>query len=145
MISSLEVPGGNLNLKINSKAQQKTRLIVIIITGPHCLKIRTQIPKLCSSAFPYLSIRFVFRPCLRLANFFPFTYRVPKSLRSRVVYRFKRQLCSSLYLGQTSGLLHKRISDHLGISALDGKKRVNPPPTTILPHHCEIRHPVSPQ
>ena len=56
-------------------------------TGQHSLQIRTQIRKLCSHAFPLISIRFVFR------------------------------------------LLHTRIIDHLGISALTGKERVNPSTT----------------
>ena len=80
-ISAMEVPGGNPNLRINSKAQQK-----------HCLQIRTQILKFCPSAFPYQSIRFVFPHCLRLAYFFPFRGRVPKSPRSHMVYQFKCQM-----------------------------------------------------
>ena len=62
----------------------------------------------------------------------------------KMVYQFKCQRGSSLYLGHASRLFRTRISDHLGISALTGKKRVNPPPTSILSHHCEIGHPVSP-
>ena len=102
-ISAMEVPGGNPNLKLNSKAQEKTRTIGIFkkfyyfwrfftYIGHHCLQIRTQIRKFCSSAFPYQSICFVFPHCLRLAYFFPFRDRVPKSLRSRMVYQFKCQM-----------------------------------------------------
>ena len=94
--------------------------------------------------FPHINLRFVFCPSLRLSHFFVFKDRIPRALRSRVVYRFKCQRCSSLYVGQTSRLLHTRISEHLGISALTGKKRVNPPPTSILSHHCDTGHPVSP-
>ena len=54
------------------------------------------------------------------------------------------QRCSSLYVDQTSRLLKTRISEHLGISALNGKKTVNPPPISILSHHCDTGHPVSP-
>ena len=113
-------------------------------TGQHSLQIRTQIIKLCSGTFPHIKLRFVFRPSLRLAHFFPFKGRVPKSLKSCVVYSFKCQRCSSLYIGQTCRLLHTRISDHLGISAITGKKRVNPAPTSILLHERDTGHPVSP-
>ena len=61
-----------------------------------------------------------------------------------MVYKFKWKRCSSLHLGQTSHLFHTWISGHLGISALTGKRRVNLPPTSILSHHCETRHQVSP-
>ena len=60
-------------------------------TGQHRLQTSTQIRKLCSSAFPQLSIRFVFRPCLRLTHFFSFGDRIPKSLRSRMANLFKCQ------------------------------------------------------
>ena len=127
-----------------SLAPKKIVYFCLPYTGQHSLQIRTQIRKLCSSAFPHINLRFVFRPSLRLSHFFVFKDRIPKALRSRVVYRFKCQRCSSLYVGQTSRLLHTRISEHLGISALTGKKRVNPPPTSILSHHCDTGHPVSP-
>ena len=86
----------------------------------------------------------IFRRFLRLAHFFPFRDKIPKSLKSREVHQFKCQRCSSSHLGQRSCLLYTRISDHLGIFALTRKKRVNPPPTSILSHHCETGHPVSP-
>ena len=63
-------------------------------------------------------------------------------LRLWGLYSFKCQRCSSLYGGQTSRL-HTRIKEHLGISALTGKKRVNPP-TSTLSRHCDTGHPVSP-
>ena len=112
-------------------------------TGQHSLEIRTRIQKLCSSAFPHVNIRFIFKPSLRLSNFFSFKDRIPKCMRSCVVYRFKCQQCNLLYVGQTSRLLHTRISDHLGVSALTGKKRVNPPLTSILSHHHDTGHSVS--
>ena len=62
-----------------------------------------------------------------------------------VVYSFKCQRCTSLYIGQTGRLLHDRISDHLGISAVTGKKRVSAAPTSVLSHERDTRHPVSPR
>ena len=107
-------------------------------------EIRTQIRKLCSTAFSHIKLRFLFCPSLQLNHILAFKDRIPKTLKSRFVYRLKCQRCSSLYIGQTSRLLHTRISKHLGISALTDKKRVNPPPTSILSHHCDTGHPVSP-
>ena len=55
-------------------------------TGSHSLQIRTQINRLCRAAFPHLDIRFVFRSTRRLANIFTFKDKIPKALRSGVVY-----------------------------------------------------------
>ena len=57
-------------------------------TGQHSLQLRTQLRKLLSSAYPHLSIRFVFRPTCRLSDFFPFKDRIPFALRSHVVYKY---------------------------------------------------------
>ena len=112
-------------------------------TGQHRLQIRTQVRKFCSNAFPHISIRFVFRPSLRLAHFFSFKDRIPNGLKSRVVYLFKCWWCNGSYVGQTSRLLHTRIADHLGISVLTGKERVNPSATDILSHHHDTGHPIT--
>ena len=112
-------------------------------TGSHGLQIRTQLIKLLSSAFTQISLRFVFRPSVRLGFFFPVKNRIPDGLKSHVVYLFTRQCCKALYVGQTSRQLHTRISDHMGISPLTGNRRVNPSPTSILSHHIETGHPIS--
>ena len=36
-----------------------------------------------------------------------------------------------------------KVSDHLRISALTGKKRKNPSQTAILSHHANTEHPIS--
>ena len=112
-------------------------------TGCHSLQIRTQILKLCSSAYPHIRIRFVFQPGKRLAHLFNFKDRIPKALRSCVVYSYTCQCCSALYVGQTARHLHTRASDHLGVSALTGKKLLNPSPSSILTHLTETGHTAS--
>ena len=114
-------------------AHKKILSFCLLFTGQHSLQIRTQTSKLSSGTFPRIKLRFVFRPSLRLAQFFPFKDRIPKSLKSCVVHSFKCPRCSSLYIGQT-----------LGISAITGKKRVSPASTSILLHERDSRHPVSP-
>ena len=96
--------------------------------------------ELCSLAYPHIRICLVFQPRNRLANLFNFTDRIPKALRSCVVYGYTCQCCSTLYVGQTARHLHTRASDHLGVSALTGKKLLNPSPSSILTHLTETGH-----
>ena len=112
-------------------------------TGKHSLQIRTQISRLCSSAYPHLNIRFVFRPTLRLSHLFSFKDKIPKALRSCVVYSFKCRCCSASYLGQTVRHLHTRVSEHLGFSALTGRKSCSPVMSSILPHLNSTGHTAS--
>ena len=69
--------------------------------------------------------------------------RIPKGLRSHVVYSFTCQYCNALHVGQAARYLHTRVSDHLGISPLTGKKRTNPSPSSILSHLSETGHSAS--
>ena len=46
-------------------------------------------------------------------------------------------------VGETSSHLHMRVSDHLGILALTGKKWKCPSPMAILSHHADTGHPIS--
>ena len=102
-------------------APKKIIYFCLPFTGIHSLQIRTQISRLCNAAFPHLDIRFVFRSSRRISSFFPFKDKVPKYLRSSVVYLFKCRCCSASYVGQTTRHLHTRISEHLGISPITGK------------------------
>lgn len=46
-------------------------------------------------------------------------------------------------MGETTRHLHTRVSEHMGISALTGKKLGSPPRGNILAHHHETGHPIS--
>jgi hypothetical protein len=64
-------------------------------TCSHSLQIRTQISRFCNAAYPHLNIRYIFFPSKRISSFFPFKDKVPKFLRSGVVYLFKCRCCSA--------------------------------------------------
>ena len=115
-------------------ASTKIVYFCLPFTGSHSLQIRTQIARLCSAAYPHLNIRFVFRSSTRISSFFPFKNKVPKFLRSGVVYVFKCRCCSASYVGQTTRHLHTRVSEHLGISPITGKPSSSPPMSSIFSH-----------
>ena len=85
----------------------------------------------------------VFRSSRRISSFFPFKDKVPKYLRSSVVYLFKCRCCSASYVGQTTRHLHTRISEHLGISPITGKHSTNPAISSILSHTNASGHPAN--
>ena len=128
-----------VSLPIPKRFTVPKRLIYfsLAFTGIHFLQIQTQLRKLFLSAFPHITIRFVPRPTVRVSNFFSLKDRIPTRLRSHVVYKFTCQGCGALYVGETSQHLQTQVSDHLGISALTGKKRRCPSHTAILSHHTE--------
>ena len=119
-------------------------LFTLPFSGLHSVQIRNQINKLFSSAYPHIQIRCIFRPMQRLSTFFRFKDRIPLSLRSRIVYKYKCQCCNALYVGETVRHFHKRISEHMGISGYTGKPLSKPPFSNIRDHHQSSGHPISP-
>ena len=107
--------------KVHS-CSKKVIYFCLPFTGHHGLQIRSQLQKFISSAYPHISLRVIFCPSFRLSNFFPFKDKIPGELRSHVVYLYKCQCCSALYVGQTHRHIHTRISEHMGVSPLTGKK-----------------------
>ena len=85
-------------------------------------------------------IRFVFRSSTRVSYFFPFNYKVPKFLKSGVVYLFKCRCCSTSYVGQTTRHLHTRVSEHLGIFPITGRPSSSPVMSSILSHLNSAGH-----
>ena len=111
-------------------------------TGQHFVQIRSQLKRLLTSAYPHIELRFIARPSTGLFHFFSFKYRVLLRLRSHV-YFFTCRSCRASNVGETCIHLHTRVSEHMGISPLTGKKRSNPPLTGILSYHQDTNHPVS--
>ena len=79
----------------------------------------------------------------RLSNFFPFQVKdsVSCGLRSHIVCLC--QCCDAMCVEKTCPHIHKRISDHKGISVIQAKKPSNPSLSSILSHHRETDHPLS--
>ena len=77
---------------------------------------------------------FFAHPHASLPSFLSIKDKVPKFLRSGVVYLFKCRCCSASYVGQTTRHLHVRISEHLEISPITGKPSSSPVMSSILSH-----------
>ena len=84
-------------------------------TSQHSLQICEQIAKLFASAFPQIQLQVIFKPVWSLLSFFlHFKDQISLALRSPVVYKFKCQLCESLYIGETICHLHAHVSAYTG-------------------------------
>ena len=65
-------------------------------------------------------------------------------MRSRVVYKYTCQCCGALYFVQTRRYLHTRISEHMGVSPLTGKKLATTSISSIQAHIHHTHHTISP-
>ena len=108
---------------LNDAAPNDPKRIVhfmLPFSGVHSSQIRNQINKLFSSTYRHIQIRCIFPPMQRLSAFFRLKGRIPLSLRPLIVYIYECQCCNALYVGETVRHFHKRISEHMGISAFTG-------------------------
>ena len=84
--------------------------------------MRTRINCIMKNKFPYCNIQFVFQVKCQIRYFFTFKDKIPSFLRSGIVYKFQCGDCNATYYGKTKRHFKVRISEHLGISALSGKR-----------------------
>ena len=129
----------------DSDSPPKNIYFKLPFTGSHALQIRTQVSKLCSSAFPQVTLHFIFQSGRWLSGFFPFKGQTPMLMRSHVVYKYTCWCCRALYLGQTRRHLHTRISEYMGVLPSTGKKQATTlfPTSSIQAHICQTNHIIS--
>ena len=68
--------------------------------------------------------------------------RLPRALRSNVVYKFTCGVCNASYIGQTTRHFHVRACEHLGVSHKTGRA-VKLPPTAVSAHASASGHAAS--
>ena len=105
-----------------STVPKKDIFLVLPFLGPTSLEIRTRLRILFRKKLPFYNLRIIFRSSCRLKTFFHFKYRIPKYLRSGLVYKFKCAGCIATYYGKTKRHFKVRACEHLGISPLTGKR-----------------------
>ena len=108
--------------------------------GKTSFNIRTKLRRIFSEKLPQCNLKVVFTSSCRIQNFFNFKDQIPKLLRSGIVYKFECDSCNAIYYGKTKRHLKVRMSEHLGISHLTGKKvKISNQPTAVFEHslYCQ--------
>ena len=83
-------------------------------TGTHSLQIHTHILSLVRPPFSTSTFISSFVQPSVFSTFSPLRNRIPKGLRTHVVYSFTCQSCTALCVGQTVRHLHTRVSAFTG-------------------------------
>ena len=121
-----------------STVPKKDIFLVLPFLGPTSLEIRTRLRILFSKKLPFYNLRIIFRSSCRLKTFFHFKDRIPKYLRSGLVYKFKCAGCIATYYGKTKRHFKVRACEHLGISPLTGKRVSSVFQSTAIKDHLFI-------
>ena len=97
-------------------------VIALSYLGKLSLQIRTRINGIMKIRLPYCNMLFVFQTKCDISNFFTFKEKIPSFLSSDIVYKFQCGSCNATYYGKTKPHFKVRMSEHLEISALIGKR-----------------------
>ena len=123
-----------------STVPKKDSLIVLPYLGKLSLQIRTRINRVMKNKLPHCNFRIVFQSKCKLINFFTFKDKIPIFLRSGIVYKFKCGGCNATYYGKTKCHFKVRMCEHLGVSALTGKRVKGDNDSAVKEHHLFCNH-----
>ena len=84
-----------------------------------------------------IKLNVVFRSSNRIRNAFRFKNRIPEYMNSKVIYKFKCNICNDVYIGETKRHFLVREYEHLGKSILTEKNlKYNEKDATAIRKHC---------
>ena len=95
-----------------SPSETSTHHYNLPFVGPFSITVERKIRRLIQRFCRNLDIKLFFSP-YKFRNLFSVKDTVPKSLRSRVVYKFSCADCDACYVGETNRHLATRIREHL--------------------------------
>ena len=123
-----------------STVPKKDLMIVLPYLGKLSLQIRVRINRAMKNKLLYWNFRIAFQSKCKLINSFTFKDNIPVFLRSGIVYKFRFGCFNATYYGQTMGHFKVRMSEHLGVSALTGKRVKEDNDSAIKEHHLFCNH-----
>ena len=123
-----------------STVPKKDLMIVLPYLGKLSLQIHTRINSVMKNKLPHWNFRIVFQSKCKLINFFIFKDKIPIFLRSGIVYKFKCGGCNTTCYGKTKLHFKVRMCEHLGVSALTGKRVKEDNDAAIKEHHLFCNH-----
>ena len=126
---------------------KKNLIITLEYLGKHSLEVKKRLEKIINEQIPFRKVNVVFSSNKKLRSFFLFKDKIPKHLRSLVLYRFKCSDCNITYIGKTCRHFQVRFSEHLGISKVTNLPlKYNKKSTTVIRDHINsCKHQNSPE
>ena len=110
---------------------------VIIFLGKLSLQVKKRLNDIFRSCHKNVKLIVVFKSPNRIHNAICFKEQLPKSINSKVLYRYTCDTCNSVYIGKTKRHLLVRQYEHLGISIFTDKAlKYTEKDATAIRKHC---------
>ena len=102
--------------------------------GKHSEKLKSDLSVLFCKYFKDISFNFILVNSFKIDSFFSFKDRLPKGMRSSLIYKYSCVRCTSEYIGSTTRILTTRVAEHAGRSHRTDRILANPPHSNIRDH-----------
>ena len=120
---------------------KKKLFISLTHIGKQSLLLKKRLQNIVRDQIPFCKVEVVFSSKNRLSSFFSFKDKVPKNLKSLVLYKFTCRNCNISYIGKSIRHFQVRSSEHLGISSLTNKPYAyNEKTATTVREHIHKYH-----
>ena len=96
-----------------------------------------------SKRLKFCKLKIILQTGNRLKNYYRFKDRVPETLQSNFVYKFKCGSCKASYYGKTYRHMKVRVSEHQGVSPRTGKRVKGTLSTSVRDHMLNCDHTVA--
>ena len=99
--------------------------------------MKEQLTNIFRSCRKDIKPKVVFKTSIRLCNAFRFKGQLPKCINSKVLYKFKCDICNNVYIGKAKRHLIVRQYEHMGKSiATDKPLSYSDKDATAIRNHC---------
>ena len=129
-----------INNKVNSvlpptppRPEKKEMFLILPYHGQQSSKLFMQLKKLLSNTYPQIDLKLIFRTTFRIGNMFPYKDKIPKRLKSHLVYGIHCTYCNSHYVGKTKRHMEIRFKEHKNFKS----------PTAVTLHVMEQDHDIT--
>ena len=121
----------------STTTQKKKITMSLEYLGKISLLAKKQFTNIFRSCRKDIKLNVVFKTSNRLRNAFRFKDQLPKCINSKVLYKYKCDICNNVYIGKTKCHLIVRQYEHLGKSiATDKLLRYSDKDATAIRNDC---------
>ena len=108
------------NIVASNESSDENLYVSFPYFGHQSEKFKIEINKLFSKYFNGQKINVILSNKHTIGSYFPYKDRLPIGMRSSIVYQYRCESCSHLYIGSSMRNLYMRMSEHQGKSYRTG-------------------------
>ena len=106
---------------LKPSSEKKEVIMSLQFLGKLSLQVKNQLNDILRSCHKNVKLTVVFKSPNRIRNAFRFKEQLPKSINSKLLYRYTCDTCNNVYIGKTKRHLLVRQYEHLGTSIFTDK------------------------